>query len=123
MNGFKLAQQLFNTSNTLKNETWVLIMAEDREINMGDQKMIEKELFEKGLKSMRCSFLTVMKHGKVSSEGVLSVHGKDICIVYFRTGYSDFQYHDEKGDWCELKWKAREMIECSNAIKCPSIHG
>jgi hypothetical protein len=57
---------------------------------MGDQKMIESELYLKGIKSMRCSFLTVLREGKVNDRGILTIYGKEIAIVYFRTGYSDF---------------------------------
>lgn len=49
--------------------------------------------------------------------------GKDIAIVYYRTGYSDKQYHNAEGAWCEKKWQARQMLESSSAVKCPSIHG
>lgn len=66
--------------------------------------MIENELFKSGVKSLRCSFLTILKHGRVNEKGILTVLGKDIAIVYFRTGYSDFQYHGADGNWCEKKW-------------------
>lgn len=57
---------------------------------MGDQKMIENELYKVGIKSLRCSFLTILKHGRVNENGILTVLDKDIAIVYYRTGYSDF---------------------------------
>lgn len=81
---------MFNDAVQPAGDTWVLICAEDREINMGDQKMIENELHKAGIKSLRASLLTVMKHGQITEKGVLNVMGRDICIVYFRTGYSDF---------------------------------
>lgn len=46
-----------------------------------------------------------------------------IGLVYYRTGYSEEQYHDENELWCADKWKARELLECSNAVKCPSVLG
>jgi len=53
----------------------------------------------------------------------LEVQGKQIGLVYYRTGYSDNQYHNEDGSWSEAKWKARELLECCFAVKCPSILG
>lgn len=64
-------------------------MCEDREINMGDQKMIENAFYERGLKSLRVTFLQIVEHGSINEKGQLSVMGKDIAIVYYRTGYSD----------------------------------
>lgn len=90
---------------------------------MGDQKMIENAFYEKGLKSLRVTFLQIMQHGIVSEKGQLTVMGKDIAIVYYRTGYTDKQYQTTEGAWCEKKWLAREMLESSSAVKCPSIHG
>jgi glutathione synthase len=43
------------------------------------------------------------------------VNGKEIGIVYYRTGYQEEQYIDERD------WNVREQIELSMAIKCPSI--
>lgn len=45
----------------------------------------------------------------------LFVKEKEIGIVYFRTGYQYEQYTSE------ADWKVREDLECSMAIKCPSI--
>lgn len=45
----------------------------------------------------------------------LSVQGKEIGIVYYRTGYVAEQYNGERD------WKIREALELSMAIKCPTI--
>lgn len=42
--------------------------------------------------------------------------GYEVSVVYFRAGYEPGHYHSEK------EWDARRLIECSKAIKCPSIH-
>ena len=48
------------------------------------------------------------------------VSGHEIGLVYYRTGYTADQYC-RGGEWDEQKWDTREMLECSLAIKCPSI--
>lgn len=37
-------------------------------------------------------------------------------MIYFRAGYEPGHYHSNK------EWDARYLMECSKAIKCPSIH-
>ena len=50
-------------------------------------------------------------------EGTLYYKGFEVAVVYFRAGYTpnDYKNHTEE------EWAARDVIECSNAIKCPSI--
>jgi glutathione synthase len=50
-------------------------------------------------------------------EGTLYYKGFEVAVVYFRAGYTpnDYKNHTEE------EWTARDVIECSNAIKCPSI--
>lgn len=90
---------------------------------MGDQKGIENALYENGMPSLRMTFDQIYQHGTIKPDGQLSVMGRDISVVYFRTGYAENFYKDEAGNWCEKKLQARQIIESSKAIKCPSIHG
>ena len=46
---------------------------------------------------------------------VLTIDGKEIGFVYYRTGYQEEQYADQ------IDWDARKMLELSQAVKCPSI--
>uniref|UniRef100_A0A0E0RFN2 Glutathione synthetase n=1 Tax=Oryza rufipogon TaxID=4529 RepID=A0A0E0RFN2_ORYRU len=41
--------------------------------------------------------------------------GLPVAVVYFRAGYTPNDYPSE------AEWRARLLIECSSAIKCPSI--
>ena len=50
-----------------------------------------------------------------SDTKVLAIHGHEIGLVYYRTGYCFEQYE------CERDWKVREDVECSMAIKLPTI--
>lgn len=96
-------------------------MVEDNERNLLDQKLIESELFRKyRIHSMRCNFDCIKVCGKVDPlTQVLTVTGKEIAFVYYRTGYQADHYIDAAGS--DHKWEARELLECSMAIKCPSI--
>ena len=48
--------------------------------------------------------------------GALYIDGSlEIALVYYRTGYQVEQYVNESS------WEARKTLECSLAIKCPSI--
>lgn len=41
--------------------------------------------------------------------------GREVAFVYYRTGYQVEHYKHEKA------WETRELLECSIALKCPSI--
>ncbi len=43
-----------------------------------------------------------------------------MAFIYYRAGYDIDHYQDENGD-TERYFKVREMLECSMAIKCPSV--
>ena len=73
---------------------------------------------------MRKSFLEVIEQSEVDQNKKLTVDGCEIGLVYYRTGYQAEQYYidgDESKGWDERKWEARTLLECSLAIKCPSI--
>lgn len=78
---------------------------------------------EYGISSMRKTLLEISAQGEVESESnKLKVAGKEIGFVYYRTGYqADHYFVDGAKEWSEEKWRARELLECSMPIKCPSI--
>ena len=49
----------------------------------------------------------------------MRVHKREIAFVYYRTGYQLDQYVTADGS--DIKWQAREMLESSMALKCPSV--
>lgn len=99
----------------------VLFVVEDNERNIIDQKVIETELFRRyRIHSMRATFDEIDRFGSMDDEGILNVYGKEIAFVYYRTGYQADQYMDSNGS-SERKWKVREMLECSMALKCPTV--
>jgi hypothetical protein len=122
-NCFKIATDLYRESVKIgdpNRSLTVLFVIEDNERNVIDQKVIEHELYRRyKIHSMRCNF-DCINCGKLDPEtGVLKVMGKEIAFVYYRTGYQEDHYVDESDS--ERKWKVREMLECSMAIKCPSV--
>ena len=84
------------------------------EPNALDQYNIELELWRRGIDSVR--FLFGQLAGRISlKEDILYVDDKEVCIVYFREGYTPDQYTSDED------WNVREIIELSKAIKCPNI--
>ena len=97
-------------------DPWVLFVVEDSERNLLDQKIIETQLqFEHGIKSIRATFAEIAAGHKLDANNILTVYGKEIGFVYYRSGYQESQYT------AEADWDARVNLECSQAVKCPSI--
>lgn len=68
---------------------WILFVVEEKERNIGDQRCLESELFDShGLRTIRASFQQLQEILQVDPHSkVLRVQGKEIGIVYYRTGY------------------------------------
>jgi glutathione synthase len=94
---------------------WVLFIIEDIERNTVDQKIIEAQLsFKHEIYAMRATFADVHREAKMDEDtGALFFRGKEIGLVYYRTGYSIEQYtcSDEETAQGIDKWKARELLE------------
>lgn len=94
----------------------LIIVLPKFETNIFEQRMIEKKLFEHGIHCIRASFEDVYKNHKFDeSTGTLTYNGLEVGLVYFRAGYQPDHYVSEHD------WKAREVIELSRAIKCPTV--
>ena len=67
------------------------------------------------IRSLRLTLLEVASRA-TREDGALFIDGsREIALVYYRTGYQFEQYANESA------WDARALMECSRAIKCPSI--
>ena len=109
------------SSNTSENaEKCVVFVVQEDETNT-DQRLLEYELFRTyGIPVMRRSLTNLSKSAEVIiTEDVpklfLTIGTKEVCVVYFRDGYSPSAYPTE------AEWGVRELIESSYAIKCPTI--
>ena len=54
--------------------------------------MIETALYNEGIMSMRVTFKNIHSESMVDDKGRLFMRGREISLVYFRTGYDDKQY-------------------------------
>lgn len=67
---------------------------------------------------MRATFADIGREMTIDASNALFVRGKEIGLVYFRTGYQLSQYEASEG---VDPWRVRAALENSMAIKCPSI--
>ena len=70
-------------------DVWALFIIEENERNLGDQKCLESELYDRqGIKTLRATFVEVWKTYEIDpATKVLRVQGLEIGLVYYRTGY------------------------------------
>jgi glutathione synthase len=68
---------------------------------------------------MRSTFAELGDEMRIDENNILHVRGKEVGLVYFRTGYTINQY--DTGTLSSDGWKVRTQLETSMAIKCPSI--
>ncbi len=98
-----------------KSNACILMVVQDREQNLFDQRGLEYSLWEKfGIPTVRLSLEQVAEQG-VLKEGHLVVEDKTAALVYFRAGYTPNDYQSQAA------WEGRILIENSSAVKCPSV--
>lgn len=90
----------------------ILFIVQPNENNMIDQRLIEQTLFLKHhIKSLRRTLKQVQEEGRLLNDKTLVISDHNVCIVYYRAGYTPKDYPTY------LEWDARLLIEKSNAIK------
>ena len=108
-------------SETKKEKAVIAFIVEPNETNLFDQKVVEFNLLRLyGIKSIRLTFEEALKDLEYSKfdDKKRMIHkktGKEIAVVYYRTGYTTGDYFNES---C---WKSREFLENSYAIKAPTV--
>ncbi|EEE62833.1 hypothetical protein OsJ_17636 [Oryza sativa Japonica Group] len=94
----------------------VLVVVQPEERYMYDQYWITVALREMyGVTTIRKTMAAIDAEGELRPDGTLTIDGLPVAVVYFRAGYTPNDYPSE------AEWRARLLIECSSAIKCPSI--
>lgn len=97
----------------------VLMIVQPGERNSVDQRWLQYAIEKKSkIRVIRhCLRYVALHAGEVSSTSdyVLTLDGYEICVAYYRAGYTPNDYPGEE------EWKARLEIERSRAIKCPNI--
>ncbi|XP_032456942.1 glutathione synthetase-like [Nasonia vitripennis] len=96
----------------------ILFVVEDKPRHIGDQRQHEYELRRQlghRISVLRRSLGQLSLCASLSDERHLLVDGKEVALVYLRSGYSPSQYPSE------AEWNARLTLERSRAIKCPNV--
>ncbi len=98
-------------------DTSILFVVQPGERNVFDQRYLEHRLWNgHGIRVLRRSLAQIQSSSSLDSHtGALLLEHTEIALVYFRAGYTPDDYPGE------AEWSARELIERSTAIKCPSL--
>lgn len=92
----------------------MLLIAQEKERNVFDQRAIENELLARNIRVIRRRFEDVSEKGSLDQDRKLFLDGQEIAVVYFRDGYMPSQYNQQN-------WEARLLLERSCSVKCPDI--
>ena len=99
----------------------VLFVVEEGERNVNDQFALENKLLANhGIFVVRKTLAQISLVGNIveGNNNLVLEHNDGqvvVGLVYFRSGYDPKHYPTQS------EWNARELIERSNAIKCPSV--
>ncbi|XP_019806361.1 glutathione synthetase isoform X3 [Tursiops truncatus] len=92
----------------------VLLIAQEKERNIFDQRAIENELLARNIHVIRRKFEDVSEKGSLDQDRRLFMDDQEVAVVYFRDGYMPSHYSLQN-------WGARLLLERSCAVKCPDI--
>uniref|UniRef100_A0A8C0DGK4 Glutathione synthetase n=1 Tax=Balaenoptera musculus TaxID=9771 RepID=A0A8C0DGK4_BALMU len=92
----------------------VLLIAQEKERNIFDQRAIENELLARNIHVIRRKFEDVSEKGSLDQDRRLFMDGQEVAVVYFRDGYMPSHYSLQN-------WEARLLLERSCAVKCPDV--
>lgn len=121
--GISITHQLFASRYEPPLPCVVLMIVQPGELNSFDQYMIQSSLWtSSNITVVRSSLASLSTQCKLDESGFLRINPVGIAldeaivsVVYFRAGYTPNDYPSEK------EWSGRELLERSNAVKCPSV--
>lgn len=94
----------------------VVMVVQPGERNAYDQQWLQLQLWEQhGVRTLRCTLREIADEAQLGAGGAMTIRGHPVSVVYFRAGYTPNDYPSE------VEWQAREVIERSNAAKCPTV--
>lgn len=94
----------------------ILMIVQDGERNSIDQRGLEYMLWQNHqIRVVRRSLLQISDSARLESGELILEDKFLVSICYFRAGYTPKDYPTEK------HWTARELMEKSKAVKCPSV--
>lgn len=116
--GYALADGMAKAWELYGDKTAVVaMMVQPGEKNSTDQRWLEYTLWDRHqIRMIRRSLKDLHDRGSIdASSGALLIDGMTVAVTYFRAGYTpnDYPTQDE--------WQARELIERSNTVQCPSL--
>jgi glutathione synthase len=92
----------------------VLMVVQEGETNVFDQRLLEVALRERGLVTRRLPLAAIATEAHLR-EGHLVIGGEVMAIVYFRAGYGPEDFAEEAA------FRARALIEAASAIAVPDL--
>jgi len=107
--GIAAAHEAFLAQRSLTKATAVMVV-QPNERNQMDQRKLEHWLWEDAKVPMKRMTLAEI----ADNDGLDAVDGLPVSVCYFRAGYGPGDYPSDS------EWRARELIERSHAVKCPS---
>lgn len=117
-NAMAVAHQEYEKRRMSKELTLIVVfLVQEGERNYVDQRHLEYELVKSfHIPVLRLTLEQVFTRGALGNNSSLVLDDQfEVSLVYFRAGYTPNDYKDDK------HWQARELIESSQAIKCPSV--
>lgn len=106
---------IYKAHTTFGNGDVVILVCQEGEKNISDQKHLEHTLWEKyKVPVYRFTLGDIYKHCTLDEHRNLIYKNKKISVVYYRAGYTPNDYKTQN------EWDARLLVERSTAIKCPS---
>ncbi|CCH40519.1 Glutathione synthetase [Wickerhamomyces ciferrii] len=99
--------------------TIVLVVVQDRERNVFDQRLLEFALLSNhGIKSIRLTLSEIESKTFIepnSKKLFIKSTNDEVSVVYFRSGYAPTDFNSQKD------WDNRLILETSKAIKAPTL--
>jgi len=101
-------------------KTVILVIVQEKERNVFDQRLIEYELLKKhGIKSIRLTLSEINDKTYVDPTTkklyIKSSTNDEVSVVYFRSGYAPGDFKNNQD------WENRLILETSKAIKAPTL--
>lgn len=121
--GLAAAHRIYSSTMFPTKETCILMIVQSPNFNIADERPIEYALWDDSIPCYRVAF-----NRDVLSQTSLSLNREliyqppnrmapmEVSVVYYRSGFEVKEYDD-------AGCMARLQLECSRAIKCPSILG
>uniref|UniRef100_A0A7S3NG18 Glutathione synthetase n=1 Tax=Aureoumbra lagunensis TaxID=44058 RepID=A0A7S3NG18_9STRA len=111
------AHNAYCTQQNTSNPKTVVMIVQPGERNQMDQRKLEHWLWSNhNVRLIRLSLAQIAQQAQIQEDqGCLILKNHlEVSVVYYRAGYSPNDYPTE------TEWSARQLIETSLAIKCPS---